>query len=77
MERINNTKLGAFRHQLWLEHIPVIDEIIYNDTTTFVLAVPVLCPWEVERLMKIQPFSILMLAHDGNFKLHLMLLDND
>lgn len=77
MERINNTKLGAFRHQLWLEHITIVDEIRLNDTTTFVIEQPTLASWEMQNLLKISPFSVLVLAHDGNFKLHLMLLDND
>lgn len=77
MERINNTKLGAFRHQLWLEHIEVVDEIRLNDTTTFVIEQPTLASWEMQNLLNISPFSVLVLAYNGNFKLHLMLLDND
>lgn len=74
---MNTTKIAAFRHQLWLEHISVIDEIYYNDTTTFVIDQPSLASYELKNLLNIQPFSVLVMAHEGNFKLHLMLLDGD
>lgn len=74
---MNKTKLGAFRHQLWLEHIEIVDEIRLNNNITFVIEQPTLEFWEMQNLLRIWPFSVLVLAHDGNFKLHLMLLDND
>lgn len=74
---MNTTKIAAFRHQLRLEHISVIDEIYYNDTTTFVIDQPSLASYELKNLLNIHPFSVLVMAHEGNFKLHLMLLDND
>ena len=77
MEKVNVNKMVAFRHQLWLEHISVIDEIYFNDTTTFVIDQPSLASYELKNLLNIQPFSVLVMAHEGNFKLHLMLLDND
>ena len=77
MERINPSKLAAFRHQLWLEHIVVLDELKHDNATMFVLENACLCPWEIQNLVRIAPFSILNLYHDGNLRMHLRILEDD
>lgn len=67
--------MAAFRHQLWLEHLEVLDEFRDNDTTLFVLKRAYLCPWEIENLLKIVPFTVLNLYYDGNLRMHLQVLD--
>lgn len=75
MEKITINKVEAFRHQLWLNHIAVIDEYEHNDTTCFVLESSVLTSYDLQRLAETSPFSILQLGYEGNFKLEIMILN--
>lgn len=68
--------LAAFRHQLWLEHIVVLDEFKYDDATLFVLDNAFLCPWEIQNLLRIAPFSILNLYYEGNLRMHLKISED-
>ena len=77
MERINTSQIAAFRHQLWLEHIEVLDEFKYDNSILFVLKNACLCPWKIKNLVRIAPFSILNLYYDGNLRMHLRILDAD
>lgn len=77
MERINTPKVVAFRHQLWLEHVEVIEEFVVEDATFFVLKTPCICPWGIQNLIRIAPFSILNLYHDGMLRMHLRISVND
>ena len=67
--------MAAFRHQLWLEHIVILDEFKYDNATLFVLENECLCPWEIQNLLRIAPFSILNLYYEGNLRMHLKILD--
>ena len=76
METINNSWLERFRHQLWLEHIEVIDELHYKGNISFVLKSPILHGSEILALIKIRHFSIINLYHDGMLRMHILCNDD-
>lgn len=69
--------LASFRHQLFLEHIEVLDEFEYEDTTLFALRDDDLTFWQIERLYRICKFSVLLLYCKGDKKIHLRLYHDD
>lgn len=77
MEKINHTLLGMFRHQLWLEHIEVLDEILYDNSTMFVINNDALTFWELKNLLSVCQFSIFNMYYEGNKKLHLAILNDE
>ena len=76
MEKLNSPWLDKFRHELWLQHIEVIDEVTYKGSISFVLKDGILCSHEIEALMRIHSFNILNLYHDGNLRMHISCYDN-
>lgn len=74
---VQSINVAAFRHQLWLEHIELLDEFVYDGNTLFVLKDDYLCAYSMLNLLKICKFSVLALYYEGNKRLHLRLLDED
>lgn len=74
---VNPIGLAKFRHQLWVEHIEILDEFVYDGSTLFVLKDDYLCMYSMLNLLKIRKFSVLLLYYEGNKRLHLRLLDED
>lgn len=74
MERINHTLLGMFRHQLWLEHIEVIEEFQTSTHHVFAIGNPSICYYSLDNLRRAAPFGIAMLYVDGNKCLCLTIL---
>lgn len=77
MARINHTLLGLFRHQLWLEHIEVLEEFKIKGSTAFAIKNLVLDSWSLLNLQRVARFKVCVMAFDGNFKLHLLIEDDD
>lgn len=74
---VNSINVAKFRHQLWVEHIELLDELVYDGTPVFVIKDDCLCVYSIMNLMKICPFSILLLYHEGNKRIHLRLWEID
>lgn len=75
MGAVNYEKIVAFRHQLWLEHVQVLEEYRRNNSTYFVLEEESLPSYTLVNLMNILPFGILKLYYEGNSKLVLSILN--
>lgn len=75
MGGVNYRKIIEFRHQLWLEHIQVLEEYHKGNSTYFVIEDDCISSFVIINLMKILPFGILTLYYEGNYKLVLSILD--
>ena len=75
MGAVNYEKIVAFRHQLWLEHVQVLEEYRRNNSTYFVLEEESLPSYTLINLMNILPFGILKLYYEGNSKLVISILN--
>lgn len=65
--------LVLFRHQLWLEHVDVLEETIIHGYHAFILADHALPSWVLGNLVRICKFSVSMLYCDGNKRLCILL----
>lgn len=74
MERISNSLLGSFRHQLWLEHIEVLEEFQNDTHVIFALKDYAVSYWSMDNLRRIAPFGIMQLYVDGNKTICLTIL---
>lgn len=74
MERISHTLLGSFRHQLWLEHIEVLEEFQNDTHYIFALNSCSISYWNMDNLRRIAPFGIILLYVDGNKTICLTIL---
>ena len=77
MARINHTLLGLFRHQLWLEHLTILDESEDDYGTLFVLEENFIISQSLLNLMVVTNFSILKLYFEGSAKLCLRVMHDD
>lgn len=75
MGAVNYEKIVAFRHQLWLEHVQVLEEYRRNNSIYFVLEEESLPSYTLINLMNILPFGILKLYYEGNSKLVISILN--
>lgn len=69
MERISQALLASFRHQLWLEHIEVLEEFQNDTHIVFALEEYAIPYWSLDNLRRITPFSIMRIYVDGNQKI--------
>lgn len=74
MEKISHSLLATFRHQLWLEHLNVLEEFSNDVAYIFVLEEYNLMYWQIENLRRQAPFNITMLYIEGNKRLCLTIL---
>lgn len=77
MARINYTLLDLFRHQIWLEHLTILDESSDDYGTLFVLEENFIISQSLLNLMNVTSFSILKLYFEGNAKLCLRVMHDD
>lgn len=77
MGKISQVLLESFRHQLSVERIAVIDEFEYHNGTMFVIKDDGLCYFQIEELLRICKFSVLVLYYDGIKKLHLRIAHDE
>ena len=66
MERISSSLLGSIRHQLYLEHIDVIDEDMTDVAYIFILKDASLMYWQLDNIRRIAPINICTLYYEGN-----------
>lgn len=76
MGAVNYRKIVEFKHQLWLEHIQVLEEYHKGSSTYFVIEDDCITSYAIINLMKILPFGILALYYEGNRKLVLSILEH-
>lgn len=74
MEKISHSLLATFRHQLWLEHLNVLEEFSNELVYVFVLEEYDLTYWQIDNLRRQAPFNITMLYFEGNKRLCLTIL---
>lgn len=74
---VNSIDVAKFRHQLWVEHIEILDEFVYDGSVLFVLKDDYLCAFSMLNLLKIRKFSVSALYYEGNKRLHLRLCEAD
>ena len=74
MKKISSTLLGSFRHQLWLEHIEVLEEGSTDTCIWFAIEGYSIDYWQLDNLRRIAPVNILLMYHEGNLRLHLTIL---
>lgn len=77
MARINHTLLGLFRHQLWLEHLTILDESADDYGTLFVLEENFIISQSLSNLMEVTNFAVIQLYFEGNAKLCLRVMHDD
>lgn len=71
MGKISQVLLESFRHQLSVERISVIDEFEFHNGTMFVIKNDGLCYFQIEELMRVCKFNVLVWNYDGVKRLHL------
>lgn len=71
MGKISQVLLESFRHQLSVERISVIDEFEFHNGTMFVIQNDGLCYFQIEGLMRICKFNVLVWYYNGVKRLHL------
>lgn len=66
MSYLSSALLGSFRHQLWLEHIEVVEE--FQNDTHYIFAINScsISYWSMDNLRRIAPFGVVLLYVDGN-----------
>lgn len=77
MARINYTLLELFRHQLWLEHLTILDESSDDYGTLFVLEEKFIVSHSLSNLMEVTHFAVIQLYFEGNAKLCLRVMHDD
>ena len=74
MGKISSSLLASFRHQLWLEHISVVEETEYKQGHAFILEESSIMYWQLDNLRRIAPFNIATFYYEGNKVLALTIL---
>ena len=66
---ISTAILGQIRHQLWLDHIEIVEEFEKGNLYLIAIRPSVLTCYEVANISRICPIGVMNLYVDGNLEL--------
>lgn len=74
---ISTAILGQIRHQLWLDHIEIVEEFEKNDFYLIAIRPSALSSYIIAELSRICPIGVVNLYVDGNLELCISIMKDE